>query len=54
MNKYFVTGGSGFIGSNFIHNCLIGKHQIFNYDLLTIFISIHSVLCREPQIDNKD
>lgn len=35
MNKYFVTGGSGFIGSNFIHNCLIGKHQIFNYDLLT-------------------
>ena len=32
--KMLITGGSGFIGSNFILN-YIDKHEIFNYDLNT-------------------
>ena len=32
--KLLVTGGAGFIGSNFIHRC-IKNHKILNYDKLT-------------------
>ena len=32
--KMFITGGAGFIGSNFILN-YIDEHQILNYDKLT-------------------
>ena len=36
MKKIFVTGGSGFIGSNFIINQLNNsENQIFNLDKLT-------------------
>ena len=34
MNKIFVTGGAGFIGSNFIHHCLDRNDSVLNYDLL--------------------
>ena len=34
--KIFVTGGAGFIGSNFIRHVLkLGQHSIVNYDKLT-------------------
>ncbi len=34
--KYFVTGGAGFIGSNFIHLLLSSSdHQVVNFDKLT-------------------
>jgi dTDP-glucose 4,6-dehydratase len=34
--KYFVTGGAGFIGSNFIHLLLqSSEHQVVNFDKLT-------------------
>ena len=35
--KYIVTGGSGFIGANFIHQLLAKepKAEILNIDLLT-------------------
>ena len=35
MNKILVTGGAGFIGSNFINYCIQNNNQILNYDLLT-------------------
>ena len=35
MNRILVTGGAGFIGSNFVHYCLEKGDQILNYDLLT-------------------
>ena len=35
MDKFLVTGGAGFIGSNFIRLCLGRNHKILNYDLLT-------------------
>jgi dTDP-glucose 4,6-dehydratase len=33
--KLFVTGGAGFIGSNFIKFALAKGHSVINYDLLT-------------------
>ena len=35
--KLFVTGGAGFIGSNFIHHVLEsnGNYSVVNYDKLT-------------------
>lgn len=30
-----VTGGAGFIGSNFVHLMMAAGHQVVNYDLLT-------------------
>jgi dTDP-D-glucose 4,6-dehydratase len=35
MNKIFITGGSGFIGTNFIYYCLHRGYTIMNYDNLT-------------------
>ena len=35
MSKYFITGGSGFIGSNFIQMCINKNHKVLNFDLLT-------------------
>ena len=35
MDKFLVTGGAGFIGSNFIRLCLGRNHKVLNYDLLT-------------------
>ena len=35
MNKIFITGGSGFIGSNFIYYCISKGYVIMNYDNLT-------------------
>ena len=35
MNKIFITGGAGFIGSNFIHYCLDKNDIVLNFDLLT-------------------
>ena len=35
MKRIFVTGGAGFIGSNFIHYCLNKNNIVMNYDLLT-------------------
>ena len=35
MKKILVTGGAGFIGSNFIHYCLEENNKILNFDLLT-------------------
>ena len=35
MNKIFITGGSGFIGSNFIYYCIDKGYEIMNYDNLT-------------------
>ena len=35
MNKIFITGGAGFIGTNFIHYCLNKNDIVLNYDLLT-------------------
>ena len=28
MSKYFITGGAGFIGSNFIQMCINKNHKI--------------------------
>ena len=42
--KIFVTGGSGFIGSNFIHYQVNKKNKIFNYDKLTYASSIDSLI----------
>ena len=33
--KIIVTGGCGFIGSNFIKKCLKKKYQILNIDKIT-------------------
>ena len=35
MNKIFITGGSGFIGTNFIYYCIDKGYEIMNYDNLT-------------------
>ena len=35
MNKIFITGGSGFIGTNFIYYCIDKGYQVMNYDILT-------------------
>ena len=35
MNKIFITGGSGFIGSNFIYYCIDKGYAVMNYDNLT-------------------
>ena len=35
MNKIFITGGSGFIGSNFIYYCINKGYVVMNYDNLT-------------------
>ena len=35
MNKIFITGGAGFIGTNFIYYCLDKNDIVLNYDLLT-------------------
>jgi len=35
MKKILVTGGAGFIGSNFIHYCLNKNDILMNYDSLT-------------------
>ena len=35
MNKIFITGGAGFIGTNFIYHCLNKNDVVLNYDLLT-------------------
>jgi dTDP-glucose 4,6-dehydratase len=36
MKTYFITGGAGFIGSNFVLNLLnAGKTKVINYDKLT-------------------
>ena len=35
MNKILVTGGAGFIGSNFIYYCLQNNNKILNYDVLS-------------------
>ena len=35
MNKILITGGSGFIGTNFIYYCLHRGYMIMNYDNLT-------------------
>jgi len=35
MNKIFITGGSGFIGSNFIYYCIDKGYIVMNYDNLT-------------------
>ena len=36
MKKILVTGGAGFIGSNFIHYCLKKNDIVMNYDLITV------------------
>ena len=35
MYKILVTGGSGFIGSNFIYYCLNNNNKVLNFDKLT-------------------
>ena len=35
--KIFITGGSGFIGTNFIINALNKNHIIYNIDNLSLF-----------------
>ena len=35
MKKIIVTGGSGFIGSNFIKKCIKKKYIILNIDKIT-------------------
>ena len=35
MSKFFITGGAGFIGSNFVKSLLNDNHVVINYDLLT-------------------
>jgi len=35
MNKIFIAGGSGFIGSNFIYYCIDKGYVVVNYDKLT-------------------
>tara|TARA_B100000676_G_scaffold102913_2_gene102682 strand:+ start:4334 stop:5380 length:1047 start_codon:yes stop_codon:yes gene_type:complete len=44
--KIFVTGGAGFIGSNFINN-YIDKHQILNYDKLTYAGNLNNLVSLE-------
>ena len=33
--KFIVTGGAGFIGSNFVHFCMQNGYEVLNYDILT-------------------
>ena len=35
MNRILVTGGAGFIGSNFVHYCLNKNDKVLNFDILT-------------------
>ena len=35
MHKILITGGAGFIGSNFVRYCLTENNKVLNYDLLT-------------------
>ena len=41
--RLIVTGGAGFIGSNFIHNAMKYGHQIINIDCLTYASSIRNL-----------
>ena len=44
MKKYFVTGGAGFIGSNFIRSIIKkGKNKVINIDNLTYAGSISTI-----------
>lgn len=43
MSKFFVTGGAGFIGSNFIKSLLNDDHFVINFDLLTYAASKDTV-----------
>lgn len=35
MSTFLITGGAGFIGSNFVHRAVTGGHRVLNLDKLT-------------------
>lgn len=41
--KIFVTGGSGFIGRNFVEKALLAGHSVRNYDSLTYAAMYHKL-----------
>lgn len=43
MNKILVTGGAGFIGSNFIYYCLNNNNMVLNYDVLSYAGNINNL-----------
>jgi len=47
LMKYLVTGGSGFIGSNFIHRC-------FDYDKDSTIINLDAMLIGSNKLNNKN
>ena len=48
MKTIFVTGGAGFIGSNFVINQVItGRARVINYDKLTYAGNLDSLRCVE-------
>ena len=51
MNKILVTGGAGFIGSNFIYYCLNNDNIVLNYDLLSYAGNINNL---EKITDNEN
>jgi len=51
MNKILVTGGAGFIGSNFIYYCLNNNNIVLNYDVLSYAGNINNL---EKITDNEN
>jgi len=47
MYKILVTGGSGFIGSNFIYYCLNKNNKVLNFDKLTYAGNLNNLIKEE-------
>jgi len=50
MNKFLITGGAGFVGSNFVHFCLNNNHKVLNYDSLTYAGNLNNL--KDAELNN--
>ena len=53
MHKILITGGAGFIGSNFVRYCLTENNKVLNYDLLTYAGNLDNLKDIEPNHNYK-